>query len=109
MVYNDYIKQFNMKVFTLNGIEVCEGEGDLINGFDIDDDGRVLVGYYNNVIKVYRADMKVVEKEIDLYEERKKKGIVEKEGESVFKGFLYVKKVGVVGFFSTSEVMKIDV
>ena len=109
LMYNDYIKQFNMKVFTLNGIEVCESEGDLINGFDIDDDGRVLVGYYNNVIKVYRADMKVVEKEIDLYEERKKKGIIEKEGESVFKGFLYVKKVGVVGFFSTSEVMKIDV
>ena len=108
LAFNDNIKSFCMRVFTLNGICVHTGEGDLINNFDIDENNRVIVGYFQtNTIKVFSPDMAKVEVEIDLNEERKKKGIIEKKGECNFNGFIYIKKVGIIAYFSTSEIMKI--
>ena len=102
LAYDETVKSLYMRVFTLNGICVYEGAHDLINGFDVDEQGRVLVGYYERkVIRMYTPDMLTMEREIDLDAKRKTKG------DAVFKGFVYVDKVGIIAYFSSSEIVKI--
>ena len=106
MLYNEKVGKYNIKIYTLNGIEVHKGDYDYINNFSIDENNNVLVGYYReNKIKIFNPTMK---KEITQINIEAKKNKTKNAEKPMFMNFVYKKELqGVVCTFSNSDVIKV--
>lgn len=106
MLYNEKVGKYNIKIFSLNGIEVYKGDYDYINNFSIDENNNVLVGYYKeNKIKIFNQTMQKEITQIDIESKKNKTKNVEKP---MFMNFVYKKELqGVICTFSNSDVVKV--
>ena len=65
LLYNIDIKKYIIKIYSLNGILLKNGEYDYINNIEITNEGYLLVGiYYKNIIKIFDTSYNNIIKEI---------------------------------------------
>ena len=70
LFYNEIVKSYIIKIYSLNGILVGKSDYCLINNFDVDKDGNILVGYFKeHKIDIFNPSIKkkINEIKIDIY------------------------------------------
>ena len=104
LLYDEIVKKYTVKMYTMNGSEVHRGDYDYINNMEIDENGNVLVGYFKeNVIKVFDATMQKVIKTIEIEEEKT-------ERDAMFMSFVYKEELGgAICIFSNSDIVKVEI
>ena len=67
LLYNEIVKSYIIKIYSLNGILVGESDYCLINNFDVDRDGNILIGYFKeHKIDIFNPSIKKKINEIKI-------------------------------------------
>ena len=97
LLYNIDIKKYIVKIYSLNGILLKNGEYDYINNIDISNEGYLLVGfYYKNIIKIFDTSYNNIIKKIILQPNNylsninnKNENLIENNSDVYFVNFIY--------------------